>query len=177
MRAPAVPLTKKERFRRVTLLCCHFVRNLAYDQAGRKSIIELEEAGDFWATVLNNFLNCCVKTPRLTRGLAIYSPNGKPNDFSDVVPFGKIWSSVAISRCGRSSIPYVSLCEDGDLYTEGYQRDGSSNIANTCRPRVAGGCARCLLPLASTVRFPIQHLSTRRRARASLSCSCSSSGE
>jgi hypothetical protein len=53
-----VPLTKRDQFRRVTLLCCHFVRNLAYDQAGRTP--SLKTASQFWITVHNNFLDHCV---------------------------------------------------------------------------------------------------------------------
>jgi hypothetical protein len=55
-----VPLTKRDQYRRATLLCCHFVRNLAYQHAGTQSMIELKEWGDFWTTVNNNFLNSCV---------------------------------------------------------------------------------------------------------------------
>jgi hypothetical protein len=55
-----VPLTKRQQFRRVTLLCCEFVRNLAYHSAGKNSMKELKEPGDFWTTVHSNFLNCCV---------------------------------------------------------------------------------------------------------------------
>jgi hypothetical protein len=55
-----VALNKRQRFRRVTLLCCHFVRNLAYHRAGKNSMKELKETGDFWTTVHSNFLNCCV---------------------------------------------------------------------------------------------------------------------
>lgn len=55
-----MPLTKKQQFRRVTLLCCHFDRNLAYHRAGKKSPTELMWPGEFWTTVHSNFLNCCV---------------------------------------------------------------------------------------------------------------------
>jgi hypothetical protein len=55
-----VPLTKREQYRRATLLCCHFVRNLAYERAGKQSMNELKESGDFWTIVNNNFLNSCV---------------------------------------------------------------------------------------------------------------------
>jgi hypothetical protein len=55
-----VPLTKRQQFRRVTLLCGEFARNLAYHRAGENSIKELKEPGDFWTTVHINFLNCCV---------------------------------------------------------------------------------------------------------------------
>jgi len=55
-----VPLPKRQQLRRVTLLCCHFVRNLAYHRAGKKSPTELKRAGEFWVTVNGNFLDCCV---------------------------------------------------------------------------------------------------------------------
>jgi hypothetical protein len=53
-------LPKREQFRRVTLLCCHFVRNLAYHRAGKNSSGQLKRAGEFWITVHSNFLDCCV---------------------------------------------------------------------------------------------------------------------
>ena len=55
-----MPLTKSEQFRRVTLLCCHFVRNLAYHLADKISPVEFERAGEFWITVHSNFIDCCV---------------------------------------------------------------------------------------------------------------------
>jgi hypothetical protein len=55
-----MPLTKRQQFRRVTLLCCEFVRNLAYYRAGKNSMKELKEPCDFWTTVHSNFINCCV---------------------------------------------------------------------------------------------------------------------
>lgn len=62
-----VPLTKRQRLRRVTLLCCHFVRNLAYHRAGRTSSGDYflgpaspEQVGQFWVTVNGNFLDCSV---------------------------------------------------------------------------------------------------------------------
>jgi hypothetical protein len=55
-----VPLTKRDQYRRAALLCCHFARNLAYRRAGKQSINELTESGEFWTTVHNNFLNTCV---------------------------------------------------------------------------------------------------------------------
>jgi hypothetical protein len=57
---PDVPLTNSERFRRVTLLCCHFARNLAYHRADQRSPAELRQAGEFWVTVRSNFLDHCV---------------------------------------------------------------------------------------------------------------------
>jgi hypothetical protein len=54
-RGSSVPLTKRDQFRRITLLCCHFVRNLAYDQAGRTP--SLKSASQFWITVHKNFLD------------------------------------------------------------------------------------------------------------------------
>ena len=55
-----MPLTKRQQFRRVTLLCREFVRNLAYHRAGKTSSGELKRSGEFWITVHGNFLDCCV---------------------------------------------------------------------------------------------------------------------
>jgi hypothetical protein len=55
-----VALTKSEQFRRVTLLCCHFVRNLAYYRADKRSQDEFKSADEFWITVHANFIDQCV---------------------------------------------------------------------------------------------------------------------
>lgn len=52
-------MTRKQRLRRVALLCCHFLRNLAYYQAGwhEKALVYDDE---FWKTANGNFLDICV---------------------------------------------------------------------------------------------------------------------
>jgi hypothetical protein len=52
-------VTRKERLRRVVLLCCHFARNLAYYRSelnGKR----LARNTEFWRTVNGNFLDVCV---------------------------------------------------------------------------------------------------------------------
>jgi hypothetical protein len=53
-------LTNKDRLRRVTLLCCHFTRNLAYYRAGRQGPRILPRQSEFWITVKGNFIDQCV---------------------------------------------------------------------------------------------------------------------
>jgi hypothetical protein len=55
----AAPLTRKERLRRVVLLCCHFTRNLAYYRVGNPGEPRSQNR-DFWVTVNGNFLDQCV---------------------------------------------------------------------------------------------------------------------
>lgn len=52
-------LTRRQRVRRVALLCCHFLRNLAFYKTGWdwKSI---KRKDPFWVTVNGNFLDHCV---------------------------------------------------------------------------------------------------------------------
>lgn len=52
-------MIRKQRLRRVALLCCHFLRNLAYYRAGWKDG-RLVLDGEFWKTVNGNFLDICV---------------------------------------------------------------------------------------------------------------------
>ena len=42
------------------MLCCEFVRNLAYKRAGTLSMNELKESGYFWTTIRVNFISVCV---------------------------------------------------------------------------------------------------------------------
>jgi hypothetical protein len=52
-------MTRKHRLRRVALLCCHCLRNLAYYRAGwrnRKPVF----SDEFWKTANGNFLDACV---------------------------------------------------------------------------------------------------------------------
>jgi hypothetical protein len=51
-------LTRRERLRRVALLCCEFMRNHAYYQTGFPG--EPREPREFWLTVNGNFLDQCV---------------------------------------------------------------------------------------------------------------------
>lgn len=52
-------MTRKERLRRVAILCCHCLRNLAYYKAGwyRNELILKDQ---FWINVNGNFLDICV---------------------------------------------------------------------------------------------------------------------
>ncbi len=52
-------MTRKERLRRVAILCCHCLRNLAYYRAGWHED-ELILKGQFWTNVNGNFLDICV---------------------------------------------------------------------------------------------------------------------
>jgi hypothetical protein len=62
---PAQPLSRKERLCRVALLCCHFIRNLAFYRVGSRhndgwATIPLTPTGEFWRTVNGNFIDTCV---------------------------------------------------------------------------------------------------------------------
>lgn len=48
-------MEKRERLRRVVIVCAHFARNLAYYRAGRTMINE--RSPEFWKTVSGNFLD------------------------------------------------------------------------------------------------------------------------
>ncbi len=52
-------MTRKERLRRVAILCCHCLRNLAYYRAGWHGD-KLILRGQFWINVNGNFLDICV---------------------------------------------------------------------------------------------------------------------
>lgn len=54
-------MTREQRLRRVALLCCHCLRNLAYYRVGwkrRKPVFETDS--EFWKTANGNFLDTCV---------------------------------------------------------------------------------------------------------------------
>lgn len=52
-------MTRRARLRRVGILCCHFLRNLAFYQAGwRKGALIFNE--QFWVNVNGNFIDICV---------------------------------------------------------------------------------------------------------------------
>lgn len=50
---------RRQQVRRVLILCCHFLRNLAFYKAGRRNraLIRSEQ---FWVTANGNFLDHCV---------------------------------------------------------------------------------------------------------------------
>lgn len=52
-------LTKRERLRRVALLCCHFSRNLAYYRAWHERLVP-GEYGELLATIDGNFIDMAV---------------------------------------------------------------------------------------------------------------------
>lgn len=52
-------MTRRHRLRRVGILCCHFLRNLAFYKAGwRKG--ELIFKDEFWVNANGNFIEICV---------------------------------------------------------------------------------------------------------------------
>jgi hypothetical protein len=59
-----VPLTREERLRRVVLVCCDFIRNLAFFRAGREHGRHLlnpsVETASFWRQVDSNCIDMCV---------------------------------------------------------------------------------------------------------------------
>lgn len=54
-----VPMTRNQRLRRAGILCCHFLRNLAFYKAGWQKN-ELIYRDDFWVNVNGNFLDICI---------------------------------------------------------------------------------------------------------------------
>ena len=52
-------MTRFKRLRRVGILCCHCLRNLAYYRAGRRDY-DLIFKDQFWVTTNGNFLDICV---------------------------------------------------------------------------------------------------------------------
>ncbi len=52
-------MTRKKRLRRVAILCCHCLRNLAYYRAGWRNG-SLVFQNDFWVNVNGNFLDVCI---------------------------------------------------------------------------------------------------------------------
>jgi hypothetical protein len=61
------PLSRDERRRRVILLCCGFIRNLAFHRAGLQDKVRddllnhhYRPEGEFWIQVHGNFLDACV---------------------------------------------------------------------------------------------------------------------
>ena len=52
-------MTRRQRLRRVAIICCHCLRNLAFYRSGRQgnSLVFKEH---FWVNVNNNFLDICV---------------------------------------------------------------------------------------------------------------------
>jgi hypothetical protein len=53
-------MDRQKRLRRVALLCCHFIRNLAYYDAGRDEGHLVIPASEFNKTVNGNFIDICV---------------------------------------------------------------------------------------------------------------------
>ncbi|MBV8549135.1 MAG: hypothetical protein JO126_06740 [Alphaproteobacteria bacterium] len=52
-------MSQVERMRRASILCCHFVRNLAYFRVGHV-VFKSAPEGEFWLTVIGNFIDIAV---------------------------------------------------------------------------------------------------------------------
>jgi hypothetical protein len=52
-------MTRRNRVRRVLILCCHCLRNLAFYRAGLRNGAAWNES-QFWITVNSNFLDHCI---------------------------------------------------------------------------------------------------------------------
>jgi hypothetical protein len=60
-----VTLSRRERLRRVVILCCHFTRNLAYYRVGGRHPSgwkdpPLQPTASFWRVVNGNFIDTCI---------------------------------------------------------------------------------------------------------------------
>jgi hypothetical protein len=54
-------MTRRERIRRVGILCCHFLRNLAFYEAGWSDGKFIpKQPSQFWINVNGNFIDICV---------------------------------------------------------------------------------------------------------------------
>jgi hypothetical protein len=54
-----LPMTRRQRLRRVGILCCHFLRNLAFYKSGwRKGKLIFKD--QFWVNANGNFIDICV---------------------------------------------------------------------------------------------------------------------
>lgn len=87
-----LPMSRKEKLRRVSILCCAFLRNLAYYRMGWseefKSLLDpvKNNSAEFWKTVNGNFVDACA----LEWCKLFADRNGKPyweNIVSDPVAF------------------------------------------------------------------------------------------
>ena len=54
-----MPLTRRQRMRRAALICCHFLRNLAFYRAGWQHG-HLRKNSQFWRNANGNFIDICV---------------------------------------------------------------------------------------------------------------------
>ncbi len=52
-------MTRRQRVRRTLILCCHFLRNLAFYKAGWRGDVCIRK-DQFWVTANGNFLDHCV---------------------------------------------------------------------------------------------------------------------
>jgi len=91
--------TERDRIRRVALLCCHFLRNLAYYRAGWRVWVErahgsgsehrtLRRHDQFWITANGNFLDACI----LEWCKLFADPKGK-HHWRKVVPEPELFTS------------------------------------------------------------------------------------
>src|SRR5271165_4315169 len=60
LRDRALAINRTERLRRVLVLCCYFVQNLAFYRAGWDNKIFRRYRSQFWVTANGNFLDHCV---------------------------------------------------------------------------------------------------------------------
>jgi len=61
LRERSLTVNRIERLRRVLILCCHFIQNLAYYRAGwNEQKVLARHGSQFWVTANGNFLDQCV---------------------------------------------------------------------------------------------------------------------
>ncbi|MGA7749305.1 MAG: hypothetical protein WCA63_04090 [Gallionella sp.] len=85
-------MDRQKRLRRVALLCCHFMRNLAYYRAGWNGNHFSIPASEFNKTVNSNFIDICV-----LEWCKLFGEHQEPHHWKNIVANKKEFKSGLLS--------------------------------------------------------------------------------
>src|SRR4029434_10474685 len=89
-------MKSRKKLRRAALLCCHFVRNLAYYRAGFHDGT-FKGDNEFWATVNGDFLDICV-----LEWCKLFGDYSEKHHWKRVVQYAKQFTTGMFSALGIS---------------------------------------------------------------------------
>lgn len=105
-------LTRKERLRRVVLLCCHFVRNSAYNQVGHDRLTG-GNYSQILTTIDNNFLDMAV-----IEWCKLFGDKKGKHYWGKVVSDRQAFEADLLTQLGQNSDQFANYVEEMREYRD-----------------------------------------------------------
>ena len=105
-------MIRRQRLRRVGKLCCHFLRNLAFYEAGWRNG-ELIFKGQFWVNANSNFIDVCV-----LEWCKLFGEKRGQQNWRKVVTDQKMFLSRLLHEVDQTEVEFESYVEEIRTYRD-----------------------------------------------------------